>query len=180
MENKYYYHGIEPYPCIEVLNYLYEFLKTGAIKTRSHVRNVSDDKLNHVCLFKNANEKEKVEGFLSAKEEWINFSFVFVINPDNVNAYKAKDYDSEALDDEWRVNNDIPFSDVVGVALPNGLEFFNNIDYWTNDADDLVKYYLENIKKIIETYGWFIEDSCDYEFTEKLDSSLNNEKTYKI
>jgi hypothetical protein len=180
MENRYYYHGIEPFPCIELLGHIHGFIKSGVIKTREHARRLPEGTLPHVCLVKNAEESEKQGTFYSAKGEWIDNCIVFIINPENLDAYKAYPKCKSALMDEWRVDSDIPFSEVVGIALPHGEEFFNDVDHWTIDAKEVVQTYLNEIKAMIEAYGWFIEDSSDLEFTERLDKTLNENKTYNL
>ena len=180
MENRYYYHGIEPFPCIEVLGYIHGFIKSGVIKTRGHARRLPEGELNHVCLFKNPLESEIQGTFSSARGSWIDNCVVFIINPENLDAYKAYPGCKSALMDEWRVDSDIPFSEVVGIALPHKEQFFNNVDFWTKDAKDLAQTYLDEIKAMIDAYGWFIEDSCDLEFTKKLDDKLKENKTYYL
>ena len=179
MENKYYYHGIRPYPCIEMLGYIYEIIKSGVIKTRGHARHLPEGELNHVCLFRNLDEEEKNSN-RGSSYYWIGDRIVFIINPEKLNTYKAYPDCKSALIDEWRVDSDIPFSEVVGIALPHKEEFFNDVDFWTKDAKDLAQTYLDEIKAMIDVYGWFIEDSCDLEFTSRLDNELNKEKTYGL
>lgn len=179
MDN-YYYHGIEGYDGVSA-QICVKILKEG-ILMRNIVRNYNDNRFNHVCLYKKNNKYDyDSPDFLidSARGGFIDHCFVFVINP-QIKARKATRKETDLVD-EWRCYSNISPSDIVGIALP----FESIIDYLNSDFDDeetikdkeLLKESLTTIEKITEQLNIPIYNSDKENFTDEIDSELQNNKT---
>ena len=80
--------------------------------------------------------------------------------------------------DEWRTNKDIDFSDVVGICLPVG--FFDLDSKYESPLDIERGLELqEKINEIISSYGWFVGNSSEKDFTDKLDMTLKDKVLIK-
>ena len=72
--------------------------------------------------------------------------------------------------DEWRTDEDIPLEKIVGLALP--------LDTIRQEMQDN-KVWGEKLNQLLEIakqYGWFVVNSEDVAFTDKLDNDLKNKK----
>ena len=181
---RYYYHGIESYLDEEasMLETMLTIIKSGAIKTFNNLNGTNSEGMNHICLFKK-NDSFDYEhrepypmGPMSSLDAWIGNGVVFVISPD-IDAYQAKytsNYRREEgttnIIDEWRTNSDIPLEKIVGIALPLDTikEEMETSKVWGEKLNQLLE--------IAKQYGWFIVNSEDVAFTDKLDSQLSNKK----
>lgn len=181
---RYYYHGIETFlddeaSCLEMM---IDIIKSGAIKTFNNVNGTNSEGMNHICLYKKNDSfdyehREPIPmGPMSALDAWIGSGVVFVISPD-INAYQAK-YTPEYkrheggtnIIDEWRTDEDIPLEKIVGLALP--------LDTIRQEMQDN-KVWGEKLNQLLEIakqYGWFVVNSEDVAFTDKLDNDLKNKK----
>ena len=167
-DNKYFYHGYDFCCGIESIEFLYKFLLSGKIKTR----------MGNISLYKKNDDfdyDDKERFFKSSRCGWIDNCVVFVIKPD-ILAYKF-DYE-DSLVDEWRTNKDIDFSDVVGICLPAG--FFDLDPKYELPLDIERGLELqEKINEIISSYGWFVGNSSEKDFTDKLDMTLKDKVLIK-
>ena len=71
---------------------------------------------------------------------------------------------------EWRTDEDIPLEKIVGLALP--------LDTIRQEMQDN-KVWGEKLNQLLEIakqYGWFVVNSEDVAFTDKLDNDLKNKK----
>ena len=163
--NKYFYHGFDFNVGIESIEFLYKYLLSGKIKTR----------LGSISLYKKNDDfdyENKDTLFKSSRCGWIDNCVVFVINP-SISAYKFEYEDS--LVDEWRTNKDIDFSQVVGICLPTG--FFDlSPKYETALNIEKGVELHEKIDEIIDSYGWFVGNSSESNFTDVIDEKLKNKK----
>ena len=190
---KYFYHGIEGMSGYfsEVLNIILNILNEG-LKTRNDRldRNNPDyDKYNHVCLYQKNDDYDysAPDALLrSARGGWIDHGFVIIVSPD-VEATKVQvsDYtgfnEGEAvtnLVDEWRSNGSIPPSKFVGVALPY-VWLKEDLDYCDEEEKRNVSLAIQKIESICHLNGWIIANSDEENFTDILDSSLNEMKRGK-
>ena len=167
-DNKYFYHGFDFNIGYESIMFLRDFLRSGKIACR----------LGRICLYQKNDDFDYTNKDLfmkSARSGWIDGCVVFVISPE-IDATKFEYEDS--LVDEWRTYEDIDFSKVVGICIPSN--FFKCSKKYEKPEDILnAKKAEKEIKKIIKSYKWFVVNSKSDNFTDKLDESLNKDKTLK-
>ena len=170
--NKFFYHGFEFYPetIIKSLKKMINILDEGLV-TRNTIRNLSDNKYNHVCLYRKNDEydyEQKDALLKSARGGWIDNSFVIIINP-SINAKKI-DEDTNLID-EWRSNGNISSKDIVGIALPyNTLNDYLNSNI--NENKEEINQFLKLLHEKATKMNLMIENSDKKNFTDLLDSTL--------
>lgn len=181
---RYYYHGVGDYIDEETLDHFITILNSGYLKSRNevHPEDPKDKDINYICLYKknddyhyDMNDPESFEK--SAFAGWIGHGFFFIISPD-INATKM-DFAKVRLVDEWRSYESIPFSKVVGIALPfDGIEEDKQKfpEFFTSEFDKKLDYIL----KFAQAHNWRIENSDDESLCDRLDEELNQSSKIKL
>lgn len=181
---RYYYHGFDHFDFLNGIKFMTEILLSGGLKSRSKVRNLSENQYDHVCLYKKNEEydySDQDKYMRSSRAAWIDKCMAFVISP-SIEAKKVKVTNSIGFDeenepftnlvDEWRSVGDIPNKDIVGIAIP-----MDSIYKYSGCLEGEEKKEFEKaVKTLIDLaseLGMSIYNSEEENFTDKLDEQLN-------